>query len=83
MNTHKQKNRGKSETDAGTGKAAMPKAPSPFASDDKLLEAAVQVFHFRREYIDSQANRESSKKNCKSFTGWQKHGRIIGTRRSR
>jgi SpoVK/Ycf46/Vps4 family AAA+-type ATPase len=41
---------------------AKPNAPAPFASDDKLLEAAVQVFQARRDYVDAQTNPDLPKK---------------------
>jgi hypothetical protein len=66
MNTCKRKNADRRPATARPNKAALPKAPSPFVSDDKLLEAAVRVFQVRREFIEAQDTPDTSPKELQS-----------------
>lgn len=66
MSRFNRKNEAKSATAACPAKAARPKAPAAFRSDDALFETAVHVFQLRRELIDAQDESDPSPTKLRS-----------------
>ena len=42
---------------------------APFASDDELLEAAIQMFRARREAVEADRNAECEEKQLRALRG--------------